>query len=195
LVNDHVAWPCVEREHRFRARSCRNGGQVGNASYVERNAIDRRVPEQEEIRKRDEGSAMPSGCNVRWPEVGDYGLPDDTGDAGRLAYLHRAGHSEAEQPRRVALVVDGLAVRSHEVQRLCGHASVLARFDHRLPEQPAKQEIELADSRRGHNRVGRTENLLSNAWRKRNLVETYEIDFQREPFASDLDKRDINGID
>ena len=113
LIDDHVARSGIERDHLFRPAVRRNGGDVCNSAYVQRNTPEFGIDVQQIIDERNERRSFAAGSHVARTEIGDDGYSELFRQHGTVPKLKRA----------LLLVENGLPVRSNQVDRVQRNAA------------------------------------------------------------------------
>ena len=113
-VNHHVAGAGVESRNLFRGCSRRDCCQVRDAADVLHDAADLLVAIEQVIEEGNQRRAFASGGHVGGTEIGDDRDADARGDHGAFSGLPGDGQFAAQKFRRLALVIESLAVAADE---------------------------------------------------------------------------------
>ncbi len=127
-IHHHVPRPGIECYYILHPRLRRNNSDVRDASDIERDSRDRRMPKQLIVEKRNQRRALSAGGHVAGPEIGDGLDARPLGDDGCLANLHCAGNLASQELHRLALVENRLTVRADQFDGLERYAGLPHRL-------------------------------------------------------------------
>src|SRR5690242_538361 len=144
-VDDHIPGAGIEGDDRLRRGGFGDDGDIGNAANIQDGAAAARVAIEQIIDEGNKRRALAADGHVGWPKITDRCHARDGGDDSGFADLQSGGDPLAEKWTGLALMEDGLAVRSDDAEPARGEAKFLTGAQRGLAKNLPEAKIQLAD--------------------------------------------------